>query len=145
MPNLRRLYRWLGKYRFTIFIYPVLLSRTLYMSPAIVFAPLAAFAVAFAGYVVVVLINNRKYGWLIFFGIFVCLPIILSFMTTGSSLLDAALLFSPLITFYVYCLLLRYAVVDWISDGSPIGDLELKEADRQSGLELKMKNFEKWS
>ena len=115
------------------------------MSPAILFAPLAAVAVAFAGYVVFVLINNRKYGWLIFFGIFVCLPIILSFMTTGSSLLDAALLFSPLITFYVYCLLLRYAVVDWISDGSPIGDLELKEADRQSGLELKMKNIDKWS
>jgi hypothetical protein len=131
VPQLRRLYRWLTYNRLTIFMY----GGCFYLPPVIVLAFMALLAILFVPFVLFVLARNRKSGWLLFFAIIVGFPIELTFVSTGNSSFDFALLCLPLATFYLYCVILRYTVADWISDESPIGQLEVEEMDRLNNLD----------
>ena len=131
VPRLRRLYHWLTYNRLTIFLY----AGSFFLLPKIILSFLAVLAILFAPYVVFVLYKNGKRGWLLFFAIITGIPTGFAFLHTGNSLLDTALPFFPLATFYLYCVILRYSVADWISDASPIGEQQVEYEDKQNVLD----------
>lgn len=61
---------------------------------------------------------------------------VLAFLSTGNVILDTCLHFLPLLAFYLYCIVLRYSVGEWISDASPIGQLWNDEEERQNKLNM---------
>ncbi len=91
-------------------------------------------AIVFGPYVLFVLYKNGKRGWLITFAVMVGIPIPFAFLSTGNIVLNAILHFLPLLTFYLYCYLLRFSVGEWISDLSSIDQLWIDERIRQDGI-----------
>lgn len=90
--------------------------------------------ILFAPYVLFVLYRNGKRGWLITFAVMVVIPILFAFLSTGNIVLDTGLHLLPLLTFYLYCYLLRFSVGEWISDLSSIDQLWIDERNRQDGI-----------
>ena len=143
VPRLRRLYHFLTFYRLTIFLYGyIFLGRyqiwwifeSEFLTTLIIYF-VSILAILFAPYMLFVLFMNKKHGWLLFFVIIVGLPLALITHSTGNPLFDIGLRYLPLVMFYLYCVLLRYSVADWMSDESPIGVLEIEEEERQNKLE----------
>lgn len=126
VPQLRRLHRWLTYNRLTAFLY----AGSFFIHPKIILSFLAILAILFAPYVIFVLHKNGKRGWLLFLVIIIGIPIGFASLHTDNLLFDAALPFLPLAAFYLYCVILRYTVVGWISDASPIGALKVEYEDR---------------
>lgn len=52
--------------------------------------------------------------------------------STGSYPFDTLLHFLPLLAFYFYCYVLRFAVGEWIRDASPTGELWADEMEKQN-------------
>ena len=127
--RLRRLYHWLTYHRLTIFVY----GLSFYLPPFAILSFLTFIALAFAPYMLFVLFEQKKRGWIMAFVIMIGLPIGLTFMPVSVSFVHTALLFLPLLMFYLYCVFLRYAVADWISDSSLKGEAEVAAEDRDSG------------
>lgn len=132
LPQLRRLHYWLSYNRYSIVIF----GGGFYLPAEVLMAILIPLAVIFAPYVLYVLYRNHKNGWLVFFAILVGIPTVLAFLSTGNFVLDTGLHFLPLLTFYVYCFLLRLAVDDWISDVSYVDQLWTEEQNKQNKLDL---------
>ncbi len=131
LARLRRLHYWLSYNRYTILIY----GGGFYLSAGILMALLIPLAIIFAPYVLYVLFRNHKYGWLVFFAVLVGIPTGLAFLSTGNFVLDTGLHFLPLLTFYLYCFLLRLAVDDWISDVSVVDQLWTDEKNKQDNFD----------
>lgn len=129
IPQLRRLYHWLTYNRLTIFLYGISYFQYFVLLIAI------GLAILFAPYVLFVLVSNRKWGWLAFFALFVGIPTGFLFYSTGDLVYDSVLHYSPLGTFYTFCVVLRYSVANWISDNSLAGELEVEEEDKNNNLD----------
>ena len=58
----------------------------------------------------------------------------LAFVPTRSDMFSTILRFLPLLAFYFYCQVLRFSVGEWLSDASPIGDIEVDARDREDQM-----------
>ena len=125
LSQLRRLYRLLVYKRLTIFIYGLS-----WLGPIIVALILAILAILFAPYVIFMLYENGKRGWLLAFAIVVGIPIGLLFLPTNVYMVRIILLYQPLLAFYFYCFVLRYSVADWISDATVEGETWVEAEDK---------------
>lgn len=130
LPQVRRLYYWLSYNRYSIFVY----GGLFYIPAAPILLLLTVLAGVFAPYMLYVLYRNGKRGWLVTFGIVVGIPVVLAFVPTGSDIFNAMLRFLPLLTFYFYCYMLRFSVGEWISDASPMGEIEVGARDREDRM-----------
>jgi hypothetical protein len=105
--NLSRLSRILNYQLSTAVIYVAS-----FFIPILFLAILAA--VLFAPDMLLVLFQEKKYGWIIFFIISVLLPLFINMLLFRTSNVYLILLSFPLALFYFYCFLLRFTVNDWI-------------------------------
>ena len=129
-PQIRKLYYWLSYNRFSVLLY----GGLFYLPYFLVLVALIVLAIVFAPYVLYVLYKNGKRGWLVTFAIVVGIPVLPAFLPTGSDTFDAVLRFLPLLAFYFYCYMLRFSVGDWLSDASPLGEIEVDERERQDHM-----------
>ncbi|GBD89683.1 hypothetical protein BMS3Abin04_00391 [bacterium BMS3Abin04] len=63
-----------------------------------------------------VLFNESKFGWIIFFSLMVLLPLLFGFIFINNSSIFYGFLWGSLGLFYFYCFLLRFTVNDWIRE-----------------------------
>ncbi|WP_340105356.1 hypothetical protein [Rhodohalobacter sp. 8-1] len=68
---------------------------------------------------------ERRYGWLIFYALFVLTPSIFIYFIIDSGTWYFALQFFPIGLFLFYCLLLRLTVAGWESETEDIPDLQI--------------------
>ena len=92
----------------------VVLYVASFFIPILFLAILAA--VLFAPYMLFVLFQEKRYGWIIFFIISVLLPLFIDMLIFRTSDVYLILLSFPLALFYFYCFLLRFTVNDWIRE-----------------------------
>jgi hypothetical protein len=107
--NLKRLNYWL-KYQISSsfllilsWMFPLALLLTTIV--ALIFAPFMLF----------ILYKEKKFGWIIFFGILIIFPLIIIIVFSMHSTYFMALILIPLALFYFYCFILRLTVSDWLS------------------------------
>lgn len=105
--NLRRLQQWLDYELSTI----MLMLLSWFWNLALLLMIIAAFL--FTPFMLKILFQERRFGWIIFFFLMVILP------ATGTLFLniDPSYKFAfeliPLALFYFYCFVLRLAIKDW--------------------------------
>ncbi len=63
-----------------------------------------------------VLVNERKYGWIIMFFLVVVLPYPLLYLIIGDYILLPAWMLLPIIPFYFYCFIIKFSVEDWLRE-----------------------------
>jgi hypothetical protein len=73
-------------------------------------------ALAFAPFLLKVLIQMRHWGWVTAFAIMVGVPCILWFFPVENPILSVIVNLLPLLMFYLFCWLLRTAVEEWIEE-----------------------------
>jgi hypothetical protein len=107
--NLKRLHYWL-KYELSS---SALLLLSWLWGFAILLSTIAA--AVFTPFMIYILFEEKKFGWIIFFIIMIILPAITItiFFLHSNYFLVLALI--PLALFYFYCFLLRLTVSDWLS------------------------------
>lgn len=105
--NIRRLQHWLDYELST----SLLFFLNWFWNIAIVLMTIAA--VLFTPFMLKVLIEERRIGWIIFFVIIVVIPVFILFILNME--LTNKLFFGliPLALFYFYCFLLRIVIRDW--------------------------------
>ena len=107
--NLKRLNYWL-KYELSS---SALLLLSWLWGITILLSTVAA--LVFTPFMLHILFQEKKFGWITFFIIIVILPAItvLIFFLHSNYLMFLILI--PLVLFYFYCFLLRYTVDDWLT------------------------------
>lgn len=80
----------------------------------IVLIALAIAAILFAPYIFYVLINEKRYGWIVTFFAMVMIPLVGGYFIFKDTLAFEASILIPLGIFYFYCYLIKFAVDDWI-------------------------------
>lgn len=69
--------------------------------------------------------DEKRYGWLIFFALFVLTPSIFIYFIIDSGNGYFALQFLPIGLFLIYCYLLRLIVAGWESEAEEIPELQI--------------------
>ncbi|HTK83286.1 MAG TPA: hypothetical protein VL633_13450 [Bacteroidota bacterium] len=82
-------------------------------------------------FTIVLLLRQRRFGWVVLFLFIVGVPIGLAFTNVESEMLRLMLLFFPFVTFYLYGLSLRWAVGNWMSDVSVDGQAAIESEDNR--------------
>ena len=106
--NVKRLRYWLN---YNIGSMPLYLVSLFYVYAIIIFE---AAAIIFTPFMLKILFEEKKWGWIIFFVVFVLLPIACIYIFTFKSNFFNVLKLIPLVLYYVYCSLLRLAITDWL-------------------------------
>ena len=70
-------------------------------------------AILFTPYMLKVLFEEKRYGWIIFFFLMVLLPASGAFFLNIDSSYKFVIELIPLALFYFYCFVLRIAIKDW--------------------------------
>jgi hypothetical protein len=108
----------------------------------IVFLLIAAAAV-FTPFILYVLYQENRKGWIISFFIMVCVPlvsfIVLSFFSSYGSLY----ILIALGLFYFYCFLLRFEVNNWVQDDMAKRQYLIEKKQREEEMKAFMSNYEK--
>ena len=78
------------------------------------YAVLILAALAFAPYMIRTLIMAGKWSWVVTFALVVAAPCALLFVPTESPVLTLVFQLFPLLMFYTYCGILRWAVDSWL-------------------------------
>lgn len=73
-------------------------------------------AIIFTFYMIFVLIEEKKYGWIIFFIFLVIVPFFTIILFLSDVIFYMAYLLIPLPLYYFYCFMLRLSVNDWIKE-----------------------------
>jgi hypothetical protein len=128
--KLRSLRHWLGLSG---------MSGVLIISAAVVqlanaLIALCLIAIGFSFYILRSLIELKRKGWAIAYGITIGIPFVIALVLSGSETVGVAIWFFPLAMFYAYCWLLRYSIIDWLSD---LGDVEAFELDNKDEKKYK--------
>ncbi len=92
-------------------------------------------AVIFTPYIFYVLINEERYGWMVTYFVMVPLPLVAGYFIFQDTLAFEAALLIPLLSFYLYCYLIKYAVDDWIRQYKWTQQLMQQKADRIKRME----------
>ena len=106
--NLRRLSYWLN-YSLSS---SVLFLLWYFTGLAILILSIAA--LIFTPFMLKVLFDERKWGWIIFFILLIILPMAGVFIFLFKTNYFQVIGFIPLAFFYLYCFLLRLTIVDWL-------------------------------
>ena len=106
--NLRRLSYWLNYSLSSI----TLFWLSFFFNIALIIFSIAA--IIFAPFMLKVLYEERKWGWIIFFIVIVVLPLATVFIFLFKTNYFQAIGLIPLAFFYLYCFLLRLTIVDWL-------------------------------
>lgn len=77
---------------------------------------IAAAAILFTPYIFYVLIEERKFGWIITFFVMIIIPLLFVHFLFLDALFHDAIILIPLAFFYFYCFLIKYDVDRWLSD-----------------------------
>jgi len=73
-------------------------------------------SILFTPYMLHVLYNEKKYGWIMFFSIIVIFPTLLSFCLLNSALFQSLINYSILGFVYFYYFLLRLTINEWVNE-----------------------------
>lgn len=79
---------------------------------------IATAAILFTPYIFYVLIKENKYGWIITFFLITIIPLAMTYILFKNSIFIEALILIPLLSFYIYCYLIKFEVDKWIADYS---------------------------
>lgn len=79
---------------------------------------IATAAILFTPYIFYVLIKENKYGWIITFFMMTLIPLTLTYILFKDSIFIEALILIPLLSFYIYCYLIKFEVDKWLADYS---------------------------
>jgi len=77
---------------------------------------IAIAAILFTPYIFYVLIKEKKYGWIISFFMMTLIPLSLTYILFKDSIFIEALILIPLLSFYIYCYIIKFEVDKWLSD-----------------------------
>ena len=127
--QLKRLYYWLtraamsGALLFSIAAFPM----------TVVLTCLCLLAIGFSVFILRTLNQLKKKGWMITFAVLIGIPFLVCLVPDESGLAVNALWFIPLVLFYFYCWILRYAVTEWLSD---VGEEKAFELDKTYGKHI---------
>lgn len=105
--NVMRLQQWLDYELST----GLLILLTWVWGPILLLLIIAA--ILFTPFMLKVLFEERRFGWIIYFTLIVLVPLIFSFLFNTGSTYRAVFQFIPLGTFYFYCFTLRLAIKSW--------------------------------
>ena len=108
--NVKRLQYWLT-YELSS---SILLLLNLFYGVTIILAIIAA--VAFTPFMLKILFQEKRFGWITFFCVLVMIPLVLVYLFFYESKLFMVWKYIPLAAFYFYCFILRIAISDW-ADG----------------------------
>lgn len=75
-------------------------------------------AILFTPYIFYVLIKENKFGWIITFFMMTIIPLALTYLLFNDSIFIEALILIPLLSFYIYCYLIKFEVDKWLADYS---------------------------
>jgi hypothetical protein len=78
------------------------------------YALLILAALIFAPYMIRTLIRTEKWNWVVVFAVMVIVPCFLLLIPSESPVLTLVFQLFPLLMFYIYCGLLRWAVDSWL-------------------------------
>ncbi len=67
-------------------------------------------------FIVYVLLVEKKYSWLISLLIFIVIPSVIIYSSISESVFSKYFLLIPFLIFFFYCLLLKFAVRDWLAE-----------------------------
>lgn len=73
-------------------------------------------AIIFTPYMLKILYEERRIGWIIFFIIIVVMPLVIIYISFKGSIYLRVLELIPLATYYFYCFLLRITISDWLDE-----------------------------
>lgn len=93
----------------------VLLFLLNLLGPLTIVIVIAA-ALLFTPYLLYVLFNEKRFGWILIFFLMVVLPYIIIFFVFYNFILLTAWLLLPIILLYSYYFLLKYSVDDWLRE-----------------------------
>ena len=110
-PQLQRLYRLLSLELSS----PVLLILY-WLHPFLVIIVLFLAAILFAPFMIKILFNQKRYGWIVAFFIMVVLPLLLNLIPSDNTIIKYIFITFPLITFYLFSFTLRFSVADWVEE-----------------------------
>jgi len=105
--NVRRLQQWLDYELSTL----LLMLLSWFWNIALILMIIAA--ILFTPFMVKVLFEERRFGWIIFFFLLVLLPASCSLLFDIGSSYKFIIELIPLALFYFYCFVLRIAIKDW--------------------------------
>lgn len=71
-------------------------------------------AIFFTPYIFYVLIKEEHYGWIAAFFLMIIIPLISAFIIFKETIAFETILLLSLLSFYIYCFLIKYAVDEWI-------------------------------
>jgi hypothetical protein len=105
--SVRRLQQWLDYELSTI----MLLLLTWFWNLALFLMIIAA--ILFTPFMLKILFQERRFGWIVFFFLMVILPAAAALFVNIDSTYKFAIELIPLALFYFYCFILRLAIKDW--------------------------------
>ena len=86
-------------------------------------------------YIFYVLIKEERYGWIVTYLITIPFPLAAGYFIFKDTLAFEAALLIPLLSFYLYCYLIKYAVDDWIRQYNWTRQLMQQKEDRIERME----------
>jgi hypothetical protein len=95
----------------------------------------AAAAAILTPYIFYVLIKEERYGWIVTYLIMIPFPLVAGYFIFKDTLAFEAALLIPLLSFYLYCYLIKYAVDDWIRQYNWTRQLMQQKEDRIERME----------
>lgn len=94
----------------------ILIFAAVFFDMTEVLFTLCALAIGFSVYILQSLIRLGRKGWAIAYAIVIGLPFLLLLGSDVPDMMVYALWFVPLVIFYLYCWVLRFAISEWLSD-----------------------------
>ena len=71
-------------------------------------------AVLLTPYIFYILIKEERYGWIAAYFLMIVIPVVSAFLIFRETIAFESILMLALLSFYIYCFLIKYAVDDWI-------------------------------
>lgn len=95
-------------------------------------------AILFTPYIFYVLIKENKYGWIITFFMMTIIPLGLTYILFKDSIFVEALILIPLLSFYIYCYLIKFEVDKWLADYSWHQERLQQKKERENRIKNEM-------
>ncbi|MFO7525384.1 MAG: hypothetical protein R6W68_08015 [Ignavibacteriaceae bacterium] len=91
---------------------------------------IAAAAILFTPYIFYILINEKKFGWIITFFAMIIIPLLLAHVLFHGEFVYEGLVLIPLASFYFYCYLIKFEVDKWLGEYYSYQELLNQKKDR---------------
>jgi hypothetical protein len=108
-----------------------------YLVKVLLFGAIIA-AIIFTPYMIFVLFREKKYNWLIFFFLFIICPLITIEFFIVETNVKLFLRTIPWGLFFIYCLLLKFSVNDWIREREWKRVWEMQKLEKEEKLKSEL-------